>query len=185
MRLPRMVMMAVLVAVFATPMLIPGVAHATLNGPCEAQATVSGDGGGSYESIDPKAKTGVYTVPISGSANYSGSIDVEPPEDGRPISGSVQVALPAGGSITIKSWSDEDAEGTSDTGTVTWDLPDITPRGIEMNVSGSHSDLVSCSGAITVKLDGGLTDSPTGVVSLVLTLLTGLGMAFSALPKKP
>jgi hypothetical protein len=164
---------AVLVAVWS---LLPAqVAHAELNGPCEAKATISGDGG-PYETIDPKAKTGVYTVPLAGSAAYTGSIAVSPPPAGRAISGNVGVALPIGGALTLKTWSDEDATRTSDAGRSQLTLPAATPRGIEITVSGSHADLQSCSGSITVKLAGGLTDSTTGLVSLALTAVAGLGL---------
>ena len=68
---------------------------------------------------------------------------------------------------------------------MTWDLPELTPGGITMTVSGTHSDLQTCSGSISVKLDGGLMDSPTGMASAALTVLTGLGVLFSAVPRKP
>lgn len=174
-RMIRVVAAAAVVVVGAS-MLPARVAHAQLDGPCQGKATISGANGGTYESIDPKAKTGVYTVPIAGSADYTGSIAVSPPPAGRPISGSVQVALPMGSTLTLKTWSDDDATKTSDSGTISWDLPAATPRGIEMTVSGSHADLQSCSGSVTVKLQGGLTDSATGVASLALTGIAGLGL---------
>jgi hypothetical protein len=181
----RRVNLLVLFALFgalALPLAIPTPAHAVLNGPCFVQATVSGEDNQPFDPIDPGAKTGVYVVPITGSADYDGGIDVQVPEEGRPISGSVAVALPFGTSVNIKTWSDEDATRIADQGTVTWDLPGATPRGIEMTVSGSHSDLAPCSGAITVKLDGGLLDSAVGLVTAaatagmaVVTGLLGLG----------
>jgi hypothetical protein len=185
MRRLRLLMLGSLFALFAAPLAFPTPAHATLNGPCFVQASISGNDGGSFESVDPAAKTGVYTVPIAGSAAYNGGINVTPPEEGRPISGSVSVALPLGGSVQIKSWNDEDATNTSDAGSVTWDLPDITPRGVEMTVSGSHSDLQPCSGSITVKLDGGLLDSAVGVATAVGTVLLAAFTLLTGIPTKP
>ena len=53
-----------------------------------------------------------------------------------------------------------------------------------MTVSGSHADLQSCSGAITVRLAGGLTDSATGMVSLALTGIAGLGVLVASTGKR-
>ena len=185
MRRLNLLVLAALFGALALPLAIPTPAHATLNGPCFASAAVSGNDGGTYETIDPAAKTGVYTVPIAGSAAYDGGINVDVPEEGRPISGSVSVGLPMGLSIDIKSWSDDDATRTGDVGTVTWDLPDFTPRGIEFGVSGSHSDLQSCSGSITVKLEGDLLDSAVGVVTTAATVLTGLFTLATGIPTRP
>jgi hypothetical protein len=185
MRRIRQLALVALFAAMAAPLALPTPAHATLNGPCFVRATVSGDDGGSFDAIDPQAKTGVYTVPIAGSANYDGGIGVEVPEDGRPISGSVSVALPLGGSVNIKSWSDDDATNTTDQGTVSWDLPDLTPRGIEMSVSGFHNDLQNCDGEITVKLDGGLFDSAVGIVSAIATVAAGAFTLLTGIPTKP
>ena len=66
---------------------------------------------------------------------------------------------------------------------ITWDLPDATPRGIEMTVSGAHTDLANCSGSISVKLDGGLTDSAAGKASMALTVIALAGLAWAAFPK--
>lgn len=184
MRRVNLLVLFALFGVLALPLALPTPAHATLNGPCFASADISGDDGAPYEPIDPGAKTGVYTVPIAGSADYEGGIDVQPPEEGRPISGSVAVGLPLGFSVNIKTWSDEDATRTGDAGNITWDLPAATPRGIEFEVSGSHSDLSNCSGAIVVKLDGNLLDSAAGLATVAGTLLTGAFTLATGIPTK-
>jgi len=178
---------ALLIAMAAAPLALPTPAHASISGPCFVTAAVSGSDGdtATYETIDPQAKTGTYTVPISGSAAYNGGINVQVPDGGRAISGSVSAKLPFGLSVQIKSWQDDDATETGDVGTVTWDLPDATPRGIPITVSGSHSDIQGCSGSITVKLDGSLMDSPVGVATTVLTAATGLLALFAGVPTKP
>lgn len=185
MRRLNLLVLAALFGALVMPFALLTPAHATLNGPCQASASISGEDGGAFESIDPRAKTGVYTVPIAGSADYTGGIDVQPPEEGRPISGSVAVGLPLGFSVNIKSWSDEDATRTGDSGTITWDLPAATPRGIEFGVSGSHSDLANCSGAIAVKLEGDLLDSAAGLATVGITIVTGLFTLATGIPTKP
>ncbi|MDA0353020.1 MAG: hypothetical protein O3A10_12515 [Chloroflexi bacterium] len=179
-----------LLGAIASPLLFIGAASAqgsasdgsvaaNLNGPCFVSGTIEGAGG-----YDPSASGGVYTVPIAGSASYAGGIEISNvPDEGRPISGSVSVALPLGISVQIKNWSDEDSTKTTDAGSVTWDLPDATPRGIELTVSGNHNDLSNCDGSMVVKLEGGLLDSTTGLITLALTVITGGLMAFAGLPK--
>ena len=130
----------VVVALFialAAPLAIPTPAHAVLTGVCSAQADVSGDDGTAFGTINPKTKTGVYTVPIKGSASYTGLlVGVSEPEEGRAHNGSVTVALPGIVSAlgipdpTIKTWQEDDSTAVSDSGSVTWDLPGVTPRGV-------------------------------------------------------
>ena len=52
-----------------------------------------------------------------------------------------------------------------------------------MTVSGAHTDLANCSGSISVKLDGGLTDSAAGKASMALTVIALAGLAWAAFPK--
>ena len=185
-KMRRFPLIAVATAVLIASMSLvaPRPVHAELNGPCEAEATISAPEGGEYENLHPTAKTGIYTVPIAGSAAYAGSISVNPPPEGRTVSGRVGIVLPMGNAFTLKSWSDPDATKTADSGTVSWDLPAATPRGIEMTVSGTHTDMESCSGAITVRLEGGLTDSATGLASLAVTAVAGLGVLMASTGKR-
>jgi hypothetical protein len=122
-------------------------------------------------------------VPKSGTASYTGSVPAQ--GEDRPNHGKVEVALPLGlPAITIKSWSDEDSDRTSDAGTVSWDIPDIVPGNIEMEVSGFHQDVgVRCEGRVVVKLDGGGIGSPLGIVSVLGTLGALAGLVWSAIPK--
>jgi hypothetical protein len=135
------------------------------------------------EVIDPSASGGVYTAPHSGSASYTGSISV--PAEPRAFSGSVWVKMPPGvPSITIKTWGDDDGENVSDSGTVTWDIPSVVPGGLTVTVSGVHNDAgATCTGSIKVKLDGSITDSPVGLATIALTILSGIGLLWSAIPK--
>lgn len=151
-----------------------------LVGACSVQATIEG-----YGSIDPSASGGVYTIPHSGSASYTASVAVS--GEDRTISGAVSVSTPPFiPSIDIHDpWEDTEADGNSDTGMVEWDIPSWVPGGITMTVSGFHNDEgVSCTGSIQVKLDGGITDSPIGVISLVMTVLTAIGLLGAAIPQR-
>ncbi|MDA0269523.1 MAG: hypothetical protein O2798_02450 [Chloroflexi bacterium] len=155
-----------------------GSIPARLTGPCQVTATINGTG----TTIDPSSSGGVYTVPLSGSANYSGSIAV--PAEERFAGGSVWVVTPPGiPSFTIKSWEDPVAETVGDTGEVSWDLPGALPRGIIFTVEGVHNDTATCTGAITVKVEGGITDSPVGLASVALTLVTAAVLGFAAIPR--
>lgn len=150
---------------------------ADLTGGCTATGNIAG-----YGVVDPASSGGVYTVPKSGSASYSGSVPVQ--GEDRPNNGEVGVELPLGlPRLNIKSWSDEDSDRTADSGTVTWDIPSIIPGNIEMTVSGFHQDVgVRCEGSIVVKLDGGGIASPLGLGALAMTALAVVGLVWAATP---
>ena len=149
------------------------------SGPCEVSATL--DSGGA---VNPKTSGGVYTVNHKGSASYMGSI--AQPTVPRAHSGSVKVSTPPFiPSINLKSpWGEDDAVTTSDSGTVSWDIPSWVPGGIEVTVSGSHSDgTLVCKGSVVVKLDGSITSGALGIGSIILTALAGLAMLWTWVPK--
>ncbi len=190
----RLAFIAMLVGVLAVPFAISGVSAqpdtsasdgsraADMNPNCFVSGAIEGSGG-----YDPAASGGVYTVPIAGSASYDGGVIVDVPDEGREISGAVSVALPLGFSVGIRDWSDDDATGTTANGDVTWDLPDATPRGVPMTVSGFHNESGSpyCDGSISVKLEGGLLDSATGLVTAAITVITGVLTALTGIPSRP
>ena len=154
-----------------------GSVSPSFTGGCTASAT--------YErgTFDPAVSGGVYTIPKSGTAKYSGSVPVDGKD--RTTSGKVQIALPLGlPSITVKSWSSDNTDDNSDSGSVTWDIPSLVPGNIEMNVSGYHQDEgVRCEGRIKVKLEGGGLTSALGLGSLGLTAVTFAGLVWAAAPK--
>lgn len=144
-------------------------------GPCRAQATLSNG-----VVVDPYVSSGVYEIPLTGSAQYSGAVtaSVTPP---RPISGEIYIDGPLGAKISVFddwTWSDDSADLVEESGTVDWDLPSWLPRGTELTVSGVHNDAgFVCQGSVTVELEGGFFDSPLGTVAVVGTVLSGLGLA--------
>jgi hypothetical protein len=192
----RRLNLVVLVALFSAlllPLTTPTPAEAVLTGVCNGQADISGDDGTSFGKITPKTNSGVYTVPIKGAAAYTGQLDgVSEPDEGRAHNGFITVALPSLvralgiSDPTIKTWNEEDSTSVADAGSITWDLPGVIPRGVEMTVSGSHNDpLGSCTGSISVKLDGGLLDSAAGVATAVGTVLLGALTLLTGIPTKP
>ena len=143
-------------------------------GPCEAQATLSNG-----VVIDPYVSGGVFEIPLSGSARYEGAVTgpVTPP---RPISGEVYIDGPLGTQISAFdewTWSEPESDLVAESGSVDWDLPSWLPRGTEITVSGVHNDVgFVCEGSVTVELEGDFFDSPLAVVSVVGTLLSGVGL---------
>jgi len=145
-------------------------------GGCTARATYN------LGTFDPAVSGGVYTVPKSGSASYNATVPVE--GEDRVTSGKVEVALPLGlPAITVKSWGGDNTDGNSDAGSVSWDIPDLVPGNVELNVSGYHQDEgVRCEGRIKVKLEGSGIGSVPGIVAIGLTLVSFAGAVWSAVP---
>lgn len=158
-----------------------GVAHAQdqppdLEGPCTAQATLSNG-----VVVDPARSSGVYVVPIEGSAQYSGSVnaDVVVP---RAISGKVTIVSPPGfPAITVSDswvWNSPSSVSLSSTGSVSWKLPKWLPRGVPITVEGVHRDAgLTCRGSVTIELEGSAFDSPLTYAAIAGTAVTGLGVA--------
>ena len=147
------------------------------SGPCTATANIAG-----YGSVDPAASGGVYTVPKSGAASYTGSIAVT--GEDRVTSGKVEIGLPGGLSVSIKSWGGDNTDESSDSGTVTWDIPSWVPGNIEMTVSGFHQDEgARCEGSLKIKLDGGFLDGGGGLIALGVTVISVIGLAWAGIPR--
>lgn len=148
-----------------------GVAHAGdgVSGPCTATGTFVGSG----VSVD-NTTTGTVTVLRSDTVDWSASVDGPPGS----YQGSVWLELPwPFPSVDIDSWSG-DSQTTSNAGTKSYDLPGFVPAGVEFDVAGAHTDANgTCSGSITLVVDGGPFGSPVTWASLglsVASLLTFL-----------
>ena len=144
-------------------------------GQCAGSATLSNG-----VKIDPYQSEGVYTVPLSGSAKYSGSVEVDEKRR-RTASGRVEIKTPPLlPSITLGdqlTWGPE-VTGVGEEGTVKWDLPNLIPRDVTITVTGVHNEngTAFCEGSVQIKVDGSPWDSPMTPISLVGTaaLLGGL-----------
>ena len=124
--------------------------------------------------VDAATATGVITIPRSDTVDWQASVAAPP----GPYSGSVWVELPPPfGRVEIDSWSG-DSQTTSNSGSYDYDLPSLVPAGVEIVVAGDHADANgSCSGSVSVQIDGGPFSSPLTAVSLLGTAITGVGMA--------
>lgn len=155
-------------------------------GECRAFAEIEG-----YQTIDPYRSSGVYEIPLSGTARYEGATPgggegIEVPE--RQISGEVVIKTPPGiPDIQLTdAWSwNEPATGTFDAGTVDWDLPSALPRGVPFRVEGYHAEegITVCEGYVDVEVEGGLFDSPFAPVSLGGTALAAAGLGLAMVKK--
>lgn len=124
--------------------------------------------------VDANSATGVVVIPRADTVDWEASV-AAPPGSYR---GSVWVELPPPfGQIEIDSWSG-DSQTTSNSGSHEYDLPSTVPAGVDIVVGGEHIDQNgTCSGTVTVQLDGGPFSSPLTAISLAGTAVTGLGMA--------
>lgn len=148
------------------------LAGAEISGTNGCQATGTWRDGGF--TVDAATADGVITVPRADTVDWTGSVAAPP----GPYSGSVWVELPPPfGQVEIDSWSG-DSETTSNSGSHDYDLPPLVPAGVDIVVGGEHTDQNgSCTGSVTVQIDGGPFSSPVTAVSLVGTALSGAGMA--------
>lgn len=152
-------------------------------GDCSADATLSNG-----VTVDPYASSGVYEIPLSGSASYTGQVGDGSERSERSFSGQVVVLTPPGfPDIELTdawTWSGT-GTGQSDSGTVTWDLPSVLPRGVPFTVEGFHQDEgTRCEGSVNVKVEGGLFDSPLAPISLGGTALALAGVGFAMVPRR-
>lgn len=85
----------------------------------------------------------MYEIPLSGSAEYVGTVGSGADRDERGFSGQVVIETPPGLpdiELTDRwTWAGP-GTGATDTGNVSWDLPSLLPRGISLKVAGFHHD---------------------------------------------
>ena len=149
-------------------------------GSCTASAAVTGG-----ETIDPYASSGVYEIPLAGTATYTGMVGngAERPE--RDFNGQVVIKTPPGVpdiELTDQWTWKGPGTGASKTGQVDWDLPTVMPRGVPFRVEGFHQDDPErCEGYVKVKIEGGLFDSPLAPAALGGTALAGLGVGLAGI----
>lgn len=156
--------------VVAAVLLTPGVASASLSGPCDAQG-VFDDG----TVVNPKTDNSAE-VPSEGTVNWKGSIQVAAAED-MPYSGAIVLQLPVPlADVDLESWDGETDE-TSESGSYSYELPDLVPGGFEVGVTGSHTQAgVTCSGSVVLSVAGssGAAVGVTTVLGAGSAALVGL-----------
>lgn len=123
--------------------------------------------------------TDVVVVPRTDRVDWQGSVVAAP---GR-YEGSVWLELPPPfGRVEIDSW-----QGTTTTrsnaGTEEYALPKALPGGVRFTVAGEHTDEQgTCSGRVTVELEGGPLGSPITWGALGATALAGVGLVAALRP---
>jgi hypothetical protein len=161
-------------------------AGAVLTGGCTASGSLAkGTTAGGPITVDPVTLPAgsVVKIPLADEVSWTGSVPASGPD--RPISGFVKIDLPWPlSAISFKSWGG-DTSKSANSGTTSYDLPSVTPRGVVFDVSGQHVDQgVTCAGHVLVEVEGSAFDSPLTWAALGGTALSALGFAFAGRPKR-
>jgi hypothetical protein len=169
----------VAVALYASP---AAAAAASAAGGCQGAGTI---GGTRYDaaSLDP-AKP--ITIPEQADVAYEGSVPLPAGTTDRAYSGHIDLALPLGGHVTVADWAGS-SKKVADSGAYHYSVPALVPRGVTIRADGTHTQTglpAPCTGAFSVKLEGGPLDSPVPTAgALGGTLLTGAALFSAAFPK--
>jgi hypothetical protein len=156
-------------------------ASATVTGGCQGSGTIAGT---TYDAaaLDPASP---ITIPDQADVAYQGSVPLPAGTD-RAYSGHIDLKLPLGGSVTVADWSGT-SQKTGDSGTFHYSVPSVVPRGVTIPADGSHTQAgmaAPCTGAFSIKLDGGPLDSPVPTGAAVGgTLIAGAALVSAAFPK--
>jgi len=176
----RRLLRLVLVAGLAGGTLALGAAPAgaSLKGPCKATGTFAAGG----FTVDAK-QTDKVTIPRKDDVSWAGRVPARR-QGTRHISGSVDVDFPPPiGKIRVGTWS-SDSDTYQNADTYTYDLPSVI-AGFDIPVTGVHHDAgFTCSGKVTVRVDGGGLKNPAALASLAFTAISVLGVSL-ALRVKP
>ena len=182
MRLARSMLTGVIVGGFALGGAIAGGLAPTVPAQAELTAESTCRASGSFRTsgivVDATA-TGVVTVPRRDTVSWQASVPSPP----AAYSGSVWVDLPPPfGRVEIESWSGV-SQSVTNAGTEEYDLPKLVPAGVEFTVSGEHVDANgTCSGSITIEIDGSPLSSPITWVGLGGAAATGIGLTMALRP---
>jgi hypothetical protein len=164
-RVRRLLRLAVAMSAGATVLLAASPADAALDAPCEASGTIVETGETYVANAVDEAE-----IPRKGTVDWTGSVPAG--DDEREINGFVKVDLPAPlPDPTVGSW-DTTSDTYENSDTYTYDLPSVL-EGFDIPVYGTHNDAgFSCSGSVTVRLEGGGIGNPLTLASLALALLS-------------
>lgn len=156
-------------------------AGAVVTGPCQGQARfeTGTKAGGPFTATADSTKT--IVIPVRDRVDWQGSVSGVSGQ--RAINGFVEVALPwPWGSVTVEKWGNDGrlASAVENRGIENYELPNLVPRGVELLVKGEHHDQgVSCSGSVTVMVEGSRFASPLTIASLALTAGSAALFAFA------
>ena len=147
----------------------PVSAEITGTNGCAASASFTTSG----VKVDAATATGVVTVPRKDTVQWQASVTAP----GGDYSGSLWLELPPPFSkIELKSWKGN-SQTTSNSGKHAYDIPSFVPGGAELTVAGTHTDTNgTCSGSISLKLQGDPLSSPVTWVSIGATVAMAGGL---------
>jgi hypothetical protein len=175
-----MKMIRILVAtaiIVLVPTLSAAAAHATVDGPCTATATI---GQTSYDATQKSVE-----IPRKGAVAWKGSI---PGRGRRVINGKIYLKLPKPfGQIEIGngSWNGPSSR-YKNSGVYVYDFP-AAMVGPKYVLFGSHSErgAVVCTGTVEVQITGSKARNPVLIASLVLTFfaILNVGLVLRARPR--
>lgn len=128
---------------------------------------------GSFTIVASDVGDETIVVPRADTVEWTGSVDAAPGE----YEGWIAVDLPAPfGTVTIDTWSGDSAT-TSNSGVEDYDLPWLVPSGVDVTIRGQHQDENgTCTGTVTVEIEGGPFDTPIAPISLGVTVVSGAGL---------
>jgi len=136
-------------SVFLTIGLVSPASAEVTSGGCTGTATFSDN---TVASVSTPLDE-VIVVPETDTVIYQGNINLPAPGDPVPFSGNIVVQLPRV-PWTVVNWSGM-TEEVSDAGTYFYQVPSYVPRGIQFQVSGTHTQQgQTCGARVTMKLDG-------------------------------
>jgi hypothetical protein len=153
-----------------------GPAAASVDGGCTGSASFPALGGRTYDAAD----TGVLIVPVEDTVTYLGTVPV-PEGTERAHDGQIALDLPWPiPDPVIADWGTDSTEAAEDSGSYDYEIPDVAPRGVELRLYGEHNDNVSCTGEVTVKIEGGVGDAPAAAaIAVAGTVAAGIGFALA------
>jgi hypothetical protein len=114
---------------------------------------------------------------------YTGMIDVPPPDEPVPFSGNITAEVAGLGSIPVASWADT-TEENSQSGIYTYEAPGWVPRGTgEILVKATHTQQgKTCVAEVKMTLEG--SPGAVAVIAATGTAVAGAGVVGAGFKKK-
>lgn len=154
-------------------------AGAVMTGPCAGSATFSNgtivDGA--------QALSVISLIPEKDAVAYTGQIDISPPDDEIPFSGSMSAKVAGFINLPLATWGGE-TDDVSASGVYTYEAPSWIPRGTgHINVVGDHDhNGTLCSVSVNMTLDG--SPGAAAIIAATGTALFFAGMIAAGVKKK-
>ncbi|GMQ92882.1 MAG: hypothetical protein BMS9Abin12_0359 [Acidimicrobiia bacterium] len=123
----------------------------------------------------------VVVVPEKDTVQWAGNINLPAPPNEVPFFGAVSVRLPRF-NWAVADW-DGDTVEVSDSGAYTYEVPGFVPRGVQLEVTASHTQLgQTCVVAVTMKLAG--SPGAAAIISAIGALVFGVATLGAGVKRK-